>query len=79
MTGAISGHGGGMAFSKGDKVTWKTSQGTTHGVVEEKRTTDFQHRSQKFKASDDEPAYIVRSDKSGETAAHKESALTKRS
>jgi len=78
MTGAIPGHGAGMAFSKGDKVSWNTSQGTTHGVVEEKRTSDFQHRSQKFKASDDEPAYIVRSDKSGETAAHKESALTKR-
>jgi hypothetical protein len=79
MTGAFPGQGAGMAFSKGDKVSWKTSQGTTHGVVEEKRTSDFQHKSQKFKASEDEPAYIVRSDKSGETAAHKESALSKRS
>jgi hypothetical protein len=79
MTDAYAGHGAAMAFSKGDKVSWKTSQGTTHGVVEEKRTSDFQHKGQKFKASDDEPAYIVRSDKSDETAAHKESALSKRS
>ena len=78
MTVAFPGQSAGMTFSKGDKVSWNTSQGTTHGVVEEKRTSDFQHRSQKFTASEDEPAYIVRSDKSGETAAHKESALTKR-
>ena len=79
MTRVVPGQGGGMAFSKGDKVSWNTSQGTTHGVVEEKRTSDFQHKGQKFTASADEPAYIVRSDKSDETAAHKESALSKRS
>jgi hypothetical protein len=67
-----------MAFTKGDKVSWGTSQGETHGVVEEKRTKDFTFKKQKFTASDDEPAYIVRSEKSGETAAHKESALRPR-
>lgn len=67
-----------MTFSKGDKVSWETSQGTTHGVVEEKKTADFQHRKQKFTASADAPAYIVKSDKTGETAAHKESALKRR-
>jgi hypothetical protein len=66
-----------MTFSKGDKVRWNTSQGTTHGVVEEKRTKDFRFKDQQFTASEDEPAYIVRSDKSRETAAHKESALKK--
>jgi len=65
-----------MTFKKGDKVSWKTSQGTTHGVVEEKRTKDFRFKNQKFTASTDEPAYIVKSDKSGETAAHRESALS---
>ena len=67
-----------MAYRKGDEVSWGTSQGKTHGVVEEKRTSDFQFKKQKFKASEDEPYYIVKSDKSGETAAHKESALSKR-
>jgi hypothetical protein len=66
-----------MAFKKGDKVTWNTSQGETSGEVEEKRTGEFQFKKQKFKGSDDEPYYIVRSEKSGETAAHKESALKK--
>ncbi|WP_201464808.1 DUF2945 domain-containing protein [Janibacter melonis] len=66
-------------YSTGDEVSWKTSQGTTHGTVVEKKTKDFQHDGQKFTASEDEPAYVVRSEKTGATAAHKGSALTKRS
>ena len=67
-----------MTYQKGDKVSWKTSQGTTHGVVEEKKTRDFQLKNQKFTASVGEPSYIVKSDKSGETAAHREAALSRR-
>jgi hypothetical protein len=52
-----------MTFSKGDHVTWNTPQGETHGTVKEKRTSEFQHDGQKFKASDDEPYFIVESDK----------------
>jgi Hypervirulence associated proteins TUDOR domain len=66
-----------MTYSKGDKVSWNTSQGKTHGVVEEKKTSEFQFKGQKFNASKDEPYYVVKSEKSGETAAHKESALSK--
>ncbi len=68
-----------MSLKKGDKVTWNTSQGPTHGVTMEKRTKDFQFENQKFTASQDEPAWIVESDKTGAQAAHKESALTKKS
>lgn len=68
-----------MAFSKGDEVSWNTSQGKTHGTVQEKRVEDFQFDGQQFRASDDEPYYIVESAKSGAKAAHKESALTKKS
>jgi hypothetical protein len=64
-------------LSKGDRVSWSTSQGRTHGTVEEKRTKDFQFAGQKFTASEDEPAYIVKSEKSGDEAAHKGSALRK--
>lgn len=67
-----------MAFSKGDEVTWNTSQGETHGTVVEKKTKEFQHDGQTFKASDDEPYYVVESDKSGSKAAHKESALSEK-
>lgn len=66
-----------MSYSKGDRVSWKTPQGRTQGEVVEKKTKDFQHDGQQFTASDDDPAYVVKSDKSGSTAAHKESALNK--
>ena len=67
-----------MALSTGDKVSWNTSQGRTHGVTVAKRVKPFTHDGQKFNASADEPYWIVRSDKSGAEAAHKESSLDPR-
>jgi hypothetical protein len=66
-----------MAISKGDKVTWNTSQGRTTGTAVEKRTKDFTFKGQDFKPSDDDPYWIVASEKSGSQAAHKESSLSK--
>jgi hypothetical protein len=68
-----------MAYSAGDEVSWNTSQGSTHGTVREKRTSEFRFDGQKFSPTDDDPYYIVESDKTGARAAHKESALRKRS
>ena len=68
-----------MSLNKGDHVTWNTPQGTTSGTINERRTKDFEFDGQKFTASDDDPAYIVSSDKSGKQAAHKGGALTKKS
>ena len=65
------------AFSKGDRVSWGTSQGRTQGHVVEKRVKDFEFAEQKFTASSDDPAYIVESEKTGAKAAHKGSALRK--
>jgi hypothetical protein len=64
-----------MSVSKGDRVRWNTSQGPTTGTTKEKRTSPFQHDGQKFNASEDEPYWIVESEKTGATAAHKESTL----
>jgi Hypervirulence associated proteins TUDOR domain len=66
-----------MAISKGDKVSWKTSQGKTSGEAVEKKTKDFTHQGQDFKPTDGDPYWIVESEKSGSQAAHKESALSK--
>ena len=63
-------------FSKGDPVSWNTSQGRTHGTIEERRVRDFEFAGQHFTASADDPAYIVTSAKTGAQAAHKGSALT---
>lgn len=62
-------------LSKGDRVSWGTSQGRTKGTVQQKKTSDFEFAGQKFTASEDEPAYIVKSEKSGAEAAHKGSSL----
>lgn len=64
-----------MGLSKGDRVSWNTPQGATTGTTVEKKTKPFQHAKQQFNASDDDPYWIVESEKSGATAAHKESTL----
>ncbi|MFI8631768.1 DUF2945 domain-containing protein [Microbacterium sp. NPDC077663] len=64
-------------FSKGDRVSWGTSQGRTQGKIVERKTKDFTFDGQDFTASTDEPAYIVESEKTGAKAAHKGSALNK--
>lgn len=64
-----------MAISAGDAVSWNTSQGKTHGTAVEKRVREFTFQDQKFTASEDDPYWIVESDKTGAQAAHKESSL----
>lgn len=59
----------------GDRVSWATSQGRTRGEVVERKTADFSFEGQRFTASSREPAFIVRSEKTGATAAHKAVAL----
>ncbi len=66
-----------MAISRGDKVSWNTSQGMTHGKAVEKRVKKFTFADQQFNASSDEPYWIVESEKTGAKAAHKESSLDK--
>jgi len=59
----------------GDRVSWNTSQGRTRGTVKQRKTADFEFDGQHFTASADEPAFIVKSEKTGAEAAHKGSAL----
>ena len=65
-----------MGISPGDRVSWNTSQGKTQGKTLEKKTADFTHAGQHFKPTEDDPYWIVESEKSGAKAAHKESSLT---
>jgi hypothetical protein len=66
-------------FKKGDKVVW-SSHGTddTPGVVERKITSDTEAGGRKVKASEEEPQYLVKSEKGGGEAVHKPDALKKR-
>jgi hypothetical protein len=65
-------------LKQGDAVEWNTSQGKTRGKVEKKLTSKTQIEGHEAKASEDDPQYLVRSDKTGKRAAHKPSALKKR-
>ncbi|MCZ2859244.1 DUF2945 domain-containing protein [Blastococcus sp. VKM Ac-2987] len=62
-------------LKKGDHVTWKSHGSTTEGTVERKITSDTEASGRTVRASEDDPQYEVRSDKSGRTAVHKPGAL----
>jgi hypothetical protein len=65
-------------LKKGDKVEWKSHGSKAVGEVEKKITSDTKAAGRKVKASEDDPQYLVKSDKSGGEAVHKPSALKKR-
>ena len=64
-------------FEQGETVEWNTPQGKTRGTVRKKLTSDTQVGEQKITASEDDPRYLVESEKSGKAAAHKPDALSK--
>jgi hypothetical protein len=63
-------------FEQGDIVEWNTPQGKTRGKVKRKLTSSTQVGGRKVNASEDDPRYLVESEKSGKEAAHKPDALT---
>ncbi|WP_375515866.1 DUF2945 domain-containing protein [uncultured Nostoc sp.] len=64
-------------FQKGDRVEWNTSQGKTTGKVVKKLTSPTDIKEHHIAASEDNPEYLVESDKTGKQAAHKPDALKK--
>ena len=64
------------AFSKGDRVSWKSHGGEAQGRVVKKQTEPTNIKGHKVAASKAEPQYIVETEE-GKRAAHKASALTK--
>ena len=65
-------------YKKGDEVTWKSHGGEAVGKVKKKITSETEAGGRTVKASQDEPQYLVESDKSGGEAVHKPSALEKK-
>ena len=62
-------------FTDGDLVSWKSHGTTVEGTVEREITEDTHASGRTVRASEDDPQYEVRSDKSGRTAVHKPDAL----
>jgi hypothetical protein len=66
-------------FAKGDEVEWSSHGGTASGEVKKEITERTQAAGRTVAASEDDPQYLVRSEKSGGEAVHKPSALRKKS
>ena len=62
-------------FRNGQRVRWRTPQGMTRGRIIRKLTTRGRVKGHDYTASEDEPQYLVKSDKSGAEAAHKPESL----
>jgi Hypervirulence associated proteins TUDOR domain len=59
----------------GDRVSWRSSGGGSVGRVERKLTSPGKIKGHEIAASEDNPEFVVRSERSGKVAAHKPSAL----
>ncbi len=64
-------------LKSGDKVEWETSQGKTTGTVKKKLTAPMKIKGHKVAASEDNPEYLIESEKSGAQSAHKPETLKK--
>ncbi|MBV9817156.1 MAG: DUF2945 domain-containing protein [Solirubrobacterales bacterium] len=62
-------------FKKGDRVRWDAGNESSVGTVERKITADTEAGGRTVTASEDDPQYLVRSEKTGRTAVHKPGAL----
>ena len=64
-------------FKVGDHVTWNSEAGHVSGHISKVHTQDFDYKGHTHRASDGEPQYEIKSDKTDHIAAHKGSALKK--
>lgn len=64
-------------FKIGDHVKWNSEAGYVSGKIIKIHTKDFDYKSYTHHASEDDPQYEIKSDKTDHVAAHKGEALTK--
>ncbi|MFA7505173.1 MAG: DUF2945 domain-containing protein [Burkholderiaceae bacterium] len=62
-------------FKVGDHVTWNSEAGRVSGTITKIHTRDFDYKGHKRRATEDDPQYEIKSDKTDHVAAHKGSAL----
>jgi hypothetical protein len=58
-------------FQVGDQVSWIRRLAAYPGKIIKVHTGDFDHRGHTHRASEDDPQYKIKSDKSDHIAAHK--------
>lgn len=62
-------------FKAGDHVEWNSEAGSVQGVIKKKLVADITVKGYVHHASEDEPQYMIASDKSDHVAIHKGTAL----
>jgi hypothetical protein len=62
-------------FRIGDHVTWNSEAGQVSGRVIKVHTRDVDYKGYNHHASEDEPQYEIKSDKTDHIAMHKGAAL----
>lgn len=62
-------------FKIGDRVTWNSEAGRVGGTIVKVHTGDVDYKGYTHHASEGEPQYEIKSDKSDHIAMHKGSAL----
>lgn len=62
-------------FKIGDHVSWNSEAGRVSGTIIAVHTKDFDYKGYTHRATEGDPQYEIRSDKTDHVAAHKGSAL----
>lgn len=62
-------------FKIGDHVNWNSEAGRVSGTIIAVHTRDFDYKGHTHRASDHDPQYEIKSDKTDHIAAHKGGAL----
>jgi Hypervirulence associated proteins TUDOR domain len=64
-----------QAFKIGDRITWNSEAGQVSGHIVRVHTRDVNYKSYVHHASEDDPQYEIKSDKTDHIAMHKGKAL----
>ena len=63
------------AFKRGDHVEWNSEAGRVRGVILKRVVADYDYKGYIHHATEDDPQYLIQSDKTDHTAIHKGAAL----
>lgn len=64
-------------FKVGDHVSWNSEAGRVSGKIIKVHVSDFDYKGHTHRASDDDPQYEIKSDKTDHVAAHRGKVLTR--
>ena len=67
----------GRRYQVGDHVSWNSEAGRVRGRIVKVDVRDFDYKGHRRHASEDEPQYEIKSDKTDHVAAHKGAVLRK--